>query len=191
MSERTFLAIDIDEHIRKGLADVEEMLASQDARISWVAAENLHITLNFLGDVKDEMAADVCHIAAEVAATVEPFDFDVEGVLAVPPHGQLRMIWVGVHDSTGRMTQLHKALAMAFEGLGLKEEERSFKPHITLGRVKFAKHPDEVRSAIAPQAGEDFGACLAEEVIVFSSTLAPKGSIYTPMARATLGSSRS
>jgi 2'-5' RNA ligase len=184
---RTFLAIDIDEHIRKGLAEVGDLLAAQDARIICVAAENLHITLNFLGEVKDERIADVCRIAADVAATIEPFDFDVQGVLPVPPRGQLRMIWVGVRDTTGRMALLQKTLAAAFEGLGLKEEERTFRPHITLGRVKFARNPDAVRSAIAPQGDEDFGACRADEVIVFSSTLSPKGSIYTPLARARLG----
>ena len=187
MPVRTFLALDLDAAILDRLEQAQRRIGESGDRIRWVDVKNLHVTLNFLGDVPDDTIHDVCSIAAEVASRVEPFEFDVRGVQCVPPKGPLRMIWGGVHDATGRMAWLHDELAAALSGMGLKEEERSFKPHITLARVKFAAEPDAVRRVAAKLAQEDFGVQHAEELVAYSSILTDEGPIYTPLTRAPLG----
>jgi 2'-5' RNA ligase len=188
MTTRAFLALDLDKPIRDRLLAVRETIDQPGAKISWVAPENLHVTLNFLGDVTDKTLAEVCDRAADVAAGIAPFEFRLRGVRCIPLRsGPVRMLWVDVIYRTGQLKELHEGLDAAFDGLGLKQEERTFRPHITLARVKSAKDYVGLRKAVQPYAEEDFGAQDADELVVYGSQLTSEGPIYTPVARAKLG----
>ena len=185
---RTFLAVDIDEDTRRKLAGLSQRIETAGARVNWVAPENLHVTLNFLGEVGDADLSAVCNAAAEGAGGVQGFEFDVRGVLAVPPRGrQLRMFWAGVEDPDGRMGQLYSRLSAALAELGYPPDSRTFRPHITLARFKSARDPDAVRRAAETFQAECFGTVRATEVVVYSSQLTPQGPIYAPLSRAVLG----
>ena len=188
MPVRTFLAIDLDEAILDRLAAAEADIRDDRAKMRWVERDNRHITLNFLGDVPDDLLNDVCKVAAGAAGEVEAFEFRVRGVACVPASGrQLRMLWAGVDDPAGRMTKLQARLADGLSGLGLRGEERAFKPHVTLARIRFVKDPGPLRSAAGKFADADFGARCAEELVAYASRLTPAGPVYTPVARARLG----
>lgn len=187
MATRAFLALDLDEPLRNALIQAAQSLAGCGAKLRPVGLDNLHVTLQFLGDVADDLLAQALPLAAEAAAGVEPFDFHVTGLASMPPRGQLRMVWANVTDPTGRMQQLQERLASALGGLGLRQEERSFHPHITLVRIKFADNPARLRQAVEPFAQKDFGAQYAEQLTAYSSTLTPTGPVYAPLARAPLG----
>ncbi|MGC9454981.1 MAG: RNA 2',3'-cyclic phosphodiesterase [Phycisphaerae bacterium] len=187
-TQRTFLALDIDEDVRRRLAELPDSVGDHDAKVRWVEPENLHITLNFLGDVSGETLADVCDLAAECAAGVKPFEFHVQGVLAVPPHGRkLRMLWAGVQEPTGRLADLQGKLADAMSGLGLRREDRAYRPHLTVARVKFARDPNRLRSAVAPLKDDLFGTVFCENITVYTSELGPDGPTYTAVAQPPLG----
>ena len=188
MPARTFLALDLDETIRDRLLAVKDRIGASGAKIRWVDRPQLHVTLKFLGDVPDELAAEVCARVAEAASRVQPFDFDVRGVLCVPPSGRtLRMFWAGVQDPTSRMAELHRHLDAALAALGLKDEDRAFRPHVTLARVRFVKDPQPLRAAAEPCRDEQFGAQHAGDVVVYTSLLTPGGPVYTPVAQPLLG----
>jgi 2'-5' RNA ligase len=187
MPIRTFLALDIVEDTRRRLVKAAGEMDAPGSKINWVAPANLHVTLNFLGQVPDERAHAVCEIAQAVAGQYEPFEFRVAGIKVVPPHGPLRMIWADVAEPTGQLIKLQADLSDAFAGLGLREEARAYKPHITLARVKFIKDPHHLRDIASQYAQQDFGAQHAEEVTIYTSHRGPEGSIYTPIAHAELG----
>jgi len=187
MGVRTFLALDIDEGAREGLVATCRRLEHRGANFKPVEGNNLHVTLVFLGDVADELLPQVCSRAVEAASAIEPFDFDVKGLVCVPPQGQLRMVWACVTDPNGRMARLQALLADAMAELGLRTEERGFKPHITLARIKYAAHPEQFRKAVGELAGADFGIKHAEELVAYTSRLTPSGPIYTPIAKPKLG----
>jgi 2'-5' RNA ligase len=187
MAHRTFLALDLDEAARRRLARLRGELDDGRSKIGWVSPENLHVTLKFLGDVEDALLADVCRTIQDVAAGIEAFDFDVLGVQAVPDVGNLRMFWAGVLEPTGRLEILAGELESAFAGLGFKREDRAFKPHITLARVKFTRDPRALRAVTGRSAEERFGVCRAECVTVYTSELRKEGPVYTPIAKAPLG----
>jgi 2'-5' RNA ligase len=187
MAVRTFLALDADEGIRAALVDASRRLEHCGANFKPVEEGNLHVTLNFLGDVADDLLAEVCSRAAGAAAAVECFDFDVKGLLCVPPRGPLRMVWAVVTDPSGRMARLQANLTEEMEGLGLRGEERGFRPHITLARIKYATHPQQFHQAVAELAGKHFGIQHAEELVTYASRLTPSGPVYTPLAKAVLG----
>jgi 2'-5' RNA ligase len=115
------------------------------------------------------------------------------------------MIWAGVEDPTGRLVELQAHLAAAMSGLGLRspcgavrrgdrEEERPFRPHITLARIKpqglqgrGGQAAQALRQETKSYADTDFGSQFAEEVVVYGSQLTPRGPVYTPISRAPLG----
>lgn len=189
MAVRTFFALDIDEVLRGQLAAVQAGVDCSDAKVNWVRPENLHVTMNFLGDVADDLTADVCRIAAETAAGIEPFDFHVRRVSCIPPRGRLQMIWADVADPTGRMEALHDQLASSLAGLGFKEEHRRFRGHITLARVRFARGESatRIRQTVDALALADLPDQYAAELVGYGSELSPTGPIYTPLTRAPLG----
>jgi 2'-5' RNA ligase len=185
MPLRTFLALDIDEHIRRRLLAVRDELRA-DGKVTWVGPDQLHVTLKFLGDVPDERLGDVCELAAAVAATVPVFEFDIRGVIATPAHGELRMLWAGVADTTGQMSKLRQGLDAALADMGLHEEQRQFRPHITLARIKYLADPRAVRAAVALMRDRDFGMQHALELAAYTSQLTRDGPLYAAVARCPL-----
>lgn len=183
---RTFIAIPLPEPVVAALEEAQRQLAAAGADVRWVERENLHLTLKFLGQVEDRHVNTVCTIVQQAAESVEAFDFDIRGLTSVPPSGQMRMVWAGVADDTGRLAILHDELDTRFAGMGFQEETRDFHPHLTLGRVKSGKNIPQLRTAVRQYAGTDFGLCPADELVVFSSELTPSGPIYTPLAKAPL-----
>ena len=187
MPVRTFFAVDLDDAVLDRMAAVRDKLDDAASKINWVARENLHVTLNFLGDVPDDLLPQVLEIAAGAAGLVEPFDLEIAGVTATPPRGAPRMIWADVEDPTGRLATLHEQLDAGLSGLGLRQEERNYRPHITLARIKYAANPARLRSAAAELADRDFGCQPVDELTAYSSELTREGPIYTVMARSKLG----
>ncbi len=187
MSLRTFLALPLDEVIVERLVEVQQSLASAGARVRWVDRKNLHLTIKFLGDVTDEQSPEVCRVVEKVAAQIEPFEFSVARVVSVPPAGAMRMVWVGVDEPTGRLEKLHELLEESYAEMGFKKENRSFRPHLTLGRVKGRQNVRQLRAAVAEIAESDFGVTSINELIVFSSQLTPDGPVYSPLAKVKLG----
>lgn len=178
---RTFIAITLAEPVIAALLKAQEKLAAVGADARWVDRDNLHLTMKFLGQVDDRHVNEVCDLAARAAGAVEPFDFDVCGLEAVPPSGQLRMVWAGIEEPTGRLERLHDELDTLFAGLGFQEENRLFRPHLTLGRLKTGKNVPQLRSAVREFHNTDFGVSPADELVVFSSQLTSEGPIYTPL----------
>ena len=191
MPVRTFVALPLSEEILDNLAGAQRVLAAAGANVRWVARENLHVTVKFLGPVGEDRLGAVCDAAGLVGRQVEPFELEVRGISAVPPSGPLRMVWAGIADPTGRLERLQQAAEDAYAELGFERENRRFRPHLTLGRVKSGKNVARLRSAVSELAEKDFGTTAAEELVVFSSELKPKGPLYSALARLRLGVSAS
>ncbi len=187
MSIRTFLALPLDEGIVEHLVEVQRSLSSAGARVRWVDGENLHLTIKFLGDVTDRQLPDVCRVAEDVARQAEPFEFSISRIISVPSAGAMKMVWVGIDEPTGRLEKLYQLLEESYADIGFPKENRLFRPHLTLGRVKGGKNVRELRAAVDEIAETDFGPQSAEKMIVFSSELTPDGPVYLPMAKSRLG----
>lgn len=183
---RTFLAIDLDDAILDRMAGIQSRIDDPGSKINWVDRENLHITLNFLGDVPDELLTQVCDVAAAVAGQIQPFEIEVAGLTVTPPRGSPRMFWADVEDPTGSLTIMHEQLDAGLYGLGLRQEERNFRPHITLARIKYAANPAHLRRLAGELAHIELGFQHVEELVAYASQLTSEGPIYTAIARCPL-----
>ncbi|MFP4105078.1 MAG: RNA 2',3'-cyclic phosphodiesterase [Phycisphaerae bacterium] len=188
MPMRTFLAVDLDEPTRASLAELAGKVSPTLGKMKFVAPENLHVTMKFLGDVPDEVVRDVCEAAERAATRLSPFDVSVSGLSFVPPKGRrLRMIWANVRDESGGLRRLFDELELELGELGYPPEPREFAPHVTLARVKVARDAGAVRAALSDVEQRDFGLVSVGNLTVYRSELTRRGPVYTPMARPGFG----
>ncbi|HEY0835711.1 MAG TPA: RNA 2',3'-cyclic phosphodiesterase [Azospirillum sp.] len=128
---RLFVALDFP-------ADVRDRLAGLGGGVPgarWTEADNLHLTLRFIGDVPGDTAADIDAALAEVEAPA--FDLVLDGVGVFGQGRNARVLWAGVERSDA-LTRLQAKVESAIVRCGLPAEERRFSPHVTLARLKNA-----------------------------------------------------
>jgi RNA 2',3'-cyclic 3'-phosphodiesterase len=188
---RIFVAVEIDEVVRRKAAAVSAGLRaaleqSRDRRsVAWIAPANLHLTLQFLGEIDPSRAKEV---AGRLAPPFElpAFDVAVAGLGTFPPSGPTRVIWLGVADGAARLASLYREVASRLDGLGFPRDARPFHGHLTLGRVKTACGP-RLRDAIARARAADAGRCRVDHVTLFESRLSQAGATYSVVATSPLG----
>jgi len=185
---RAFIAIELPEPVRAAVAEAQRRLrrAPVGVKISWSNPANLHLTLQFLGEIPAERVAEISAGLAQVAAMVPPFEVEVAGVGGFPDLQRPRVIWVGCRDATGRLREL----AERVRGLGWRAEEHEFTPHLTLGRVKTPRPDGALTRALDCLTTQSFGTMRVEAVHLFQSQLHPHGSVYTTLSSHTLQGER-
>ncbi|MHC4423861.1 MAG: RNA 2',3'-cyclic phosphodiesterase [Planctomycetota bacterium] len=178
---RVFIAIDIGEEIRAALGDLQQQLQSKvdvkKSDVKWVNPENIHLTLKFLGEIKDETVAEVCNITQDVAGKHKSFELDVESVGCFGGRSA-RVVWVGVGQGSDDLLRLQEDLDQQLASAGWPQETRKFAGHLTLCRVRNPKAG--VKLAQASDAYRDFklGTMSADSVTVYQSQLRPTGPVY-------------
>jgi RNA 2',3'-cyclic 3'-phosphodiesterase len=188
MPLRTFIAVTASQEVRSAAVKLMNRLrlSSAAANVKWVAPENLHWTLQFLGDIDVRDIPEVCQAVATAALECEVFEVEVRGAGAFPSADRPRTLWIGAGQGTREMTVLHAAVERRLKKRGYRGEERRFVPHITLGRAGRKGQPNSLAAELAEFADYDAGTMLVDEVTVYSSELGPDGPTYDVLARAPL-----
>ena len=130
MPLRCFIAIEIPEKIRGAIVSAIDGLKKSGADVKWVSPENIHITLQFLGDTVETHIPLVKEALNKILLTYSPFYIKITGVGCFPDTRRPRVIWVGTEESQP-VINLHRDIAKGMAGLGYREEERNFTPHLT------------------------------------------------------------
>jgi len=179
---RVFIAIDIDEEIRKGLADLQSELQSKidikKGDIKWVNPENIHLTLKFLGEIKDEQVVDVCNIAKDVAGRHNSFELAIESVGHFGGRSA-RILWVGAGKGRDNLLQLQKDLEQQLASAGWPPEKRAYSGHLTLCRIRNPRVGVKLVQIVEQYKDFKLGSMPADSVSVYQSQLTPTGPIYT------------
>src|SRR5439155_10607209 len=133
---RSFLAVLLPDAVRARIDAAAAEVRRQAPRVSWVRAENLHVTIRFLGSV-DEATLGRAREALEAAtAPAAPFTLALGGFGGFPSPRAPRVIWVGVTRGSEALAELHAGLERALAARGIPPESRGFHPHVTLGRAR-------------------------------------------------------
>ncbi len=133
---RTFIAIDLPVPVRAALEGFSKELRRADAPVSWARIESIHLTLKFLGNISEEQVEPVRAELDRIAATTSPFRIQPAGCGAFPTLKTMRVVWVGLRGDLAPLARLQKEVEEAMACLGFKPEDRPFRPHLTVGRVK-------------------------------------------------------
>ena len=188
---RVFIAVEIDEAVRRRAAQLSRALASAldqggDRRsVAWVAPQNLHLTVRFLGEV-DVAAVEAVKGRLAPPFYIPAFEVGLSGLGTFPSAGPPRVVWLGVSNGAGALSDVSREIDARLAGLGLPTEERGFHAHLTLGRVK-SPVGRRLRDAIAAAGAADAGRCLVDHVTLFESRLSPSGATYSVIATSRLG----
>ncbi len=179
---RCFIAIDIDEKIRSALSDLQQQLQDgvdvKKGDVNWVNPDNIHLTLKFLGEIKDEKAVEVCNIVKAAADRHKSFELDIESVGHFGGRTP-KVLWVGTGKGGENLLELQEDIEESLALAGWLKETREFAGHLTLCRIR---HPAAgMKLAQASEGYKDFklGTMPADSVSVYQSELKPSGPVYT------------
>lgn len=190
---RLFVGAELDPDIARDLARVSEELRARveaeapRARLTWVAADRLHFTVRFIGEVDDARVAAIVS-ALEPPLAVPVFGLTIEGIGVFPPKGPPRVIWAGVTAGGDDMVRVEQEVSRRLATCGIEPEGREYSPHVTLARVRDAgglRPRDVVESA--PRG--TIGTTRVAAITLFQSRLSPKGPTYMPLQRTGLRAS--
>jgi 2'-5' RNA ligase len=192
---RTFLAIAIPEAMGAELARVQKTLAPELPACRWGRGNgHFHMTLAFLGDVRNRELPRLHELVAVSVGGLEPCEMHLLGLGAFPSAARPRVLWAGVSArNPALLEEIQKAIADAAARAGYRPAEDRFHPHVTLGRIK----PDRRRGACDVTAVVEryrswsCGEFRAVEVTGFASRLSAAGPSHEALWRARLGGEKS
>jgi 2'-5' RNA ligase len=181
---RVFIAVDIDEHIRKGLdklqSELQDRLDVRRSDMKWVKPESIHLTLKFLGEIKDEQAAEVCDIVKQVAQKHSSFELAVES-LGCFGGKSARVAWVGTTSGSDELARLQEEIEKDLAQAGWPPENRQFTGHLTLCRIRNSKAGFKMAQVARDYGDYEIGTTYIDCVVVYQSQLTPRGPIYTQL----------
>ena len=167
---RLFVAIALPQEVKESIATLRGGIP--DAR--WIAAENFHVTLAFIGDVQ---TPDMLDISTALGKLDHPaFYLDIEDVGVFGSSKRPRILWAGIRNQE-TLTLLHQKIVTAIDSAGIKIEDRRFRPHITLARVHKSPY-EKVRSYLTDHALFREKPVPVNSFSLFSSHLASTGALY-------------
>ena len=185
---RTFVAIELDEECRSRLTRAQEELGQGCGGVRWVPPACMHLTLKFIGELAEVDVPTVTSAISSAGSQASPFRMKVAGISSFPPTRRPRVIVAPVEEPSGALAALTEAVDTELcQALGIAREKRSFKPHVTLGRVKKPQDCPSVRELSVLVADADFGEVDVDSVVLMKSDLRPRGAVYTPLERVALG----
>ena len=180
---RTFIAVEVSEKIRGRLSHDILQLKSRAPLVKWVIPDNLHLTLRFLGDVKENDLEELFDALREEVESLPPFALEIRGVGAFPNWRHPRVVWAGCGEGADEAVELAETVESLCVDLGYEKERRPFRPHLTLGRVKQPADALGLEEAVNGMEEKLFGYLDVDAVVVFMSSLRRAGPVYSPMAR--------
>lgn len=180
---RAFFALPLPEPVRRAAGDVQQALRDgcRSRSLRWVAPENLHVTLRFLGDVAPQATAPLARSVAGALRGCAPFELELAELAAFPTPRRPRVVVLELVPQAP-LRELAERVERGVVAAGLPPEARRFRGHVTLARVRGGR----VRSPepLPSPAATPFR---ASEVVLYRSELGPGGSRYTPLERLALG----
>jgi 2'-5' RNA ligase len=177
---RAFVAIELCADTRALIGETIASLRSTLAGVRWARPETLHLTLRFLGLAHADVLAQLEPALREAASRCPAAEARLAGLGLFPERGAPRVLWLGI-DVPPQVFLAQRACEAAAVALGFAREDRTYRPHLTLGRWR-----ERVPRPALPVV--DLGVTRLERLALFRSELRPGGAVYTPLAEFPLGS---
>jgi 2'-5' RNA ligase len=182
---RSFICIVLPEELKAKIAELQSGLKREPVSVSWTKPENVHLTLKFLGDVEETRLEQVKEAISQTAQAHARFELIAHSCGVFPNEKNPRVLWVGLKDESGVLSPLVAEIEERLSRIGFAKEDRPFRVHLTIGRVRSRGNAQELaRKLIA----SDFPAHRfpVERIVLMRSDLKPTGAVYTPLHSAEL-----
>jgi len=176
---RAFIAVEITDAIRAELADVQSVVEEANGHVSWVRPQNIHCTLVFLGDIFANMVNSITTALKQATVGCKPFEIEIAGLGFFGSARSPRIIWAGMAGRTDALIELQGKITAAVLQVGLKPDEKPFKPHLTIGRVRSNRNAAALVKAIKANETKSFGKVSVERIVLMKSQLTANGPVYS------------
>lgn len=150
--------------------------------IKWTNPDNIHITLAFLGDTEEITIKAIGSMLNEKCKGSGEFELFIKGAGVFRNLKDPRIIWTGI-DPSEKLNHLNAIIMNGLNGLNIKLEDRPFKPHLTLGRIKHLNDSEKLKALIEQFQYSEIQLVPINEVILFESILLKSGPVYKPLAK--------
>ena len=182
---RAFIAIDLPVDVQECLDQVSSQMQDQlvGIPVRWVPAQNIHLTLKFLGDVSLNNLDVLTEILQAEALSQRPLEIGIGQMGAFPKIRRPRVIWIGV-EAPQELIALQRGIDLQTARVGYAPDKREFSPHLTLGRVSRNATPKEVSrigDVLSEQKIGFLGVARVRAVHLFRSDLQPGGAVYSKL----------
>ncbi len=178
---RCFIAIEIPDAIQALLLCVQEELKRNIRGASWVKRGNIHLTLRFLGDVAPNQISTIKNAIEKVANRRPPFSMKIGGIGAFPNPTRPRIIWAGVKTGANEVVAISKEIDAGLGQHGFGRDEKPFRPHLTLARVKRRINLKPLVDVFQQYDTINGATLIVDQIRVVRSELRQSGAIYTPL----------
>ena len=177
---RLFTAVDPPPEVHENLVRLLEWLRPE-ARLKWTRAENLHLTLKFIGEYPE---ADLPALEGVLREVKWPGDLEVRlrGLGFFPNERAPRVFWAGV-ETGPELAELASRINKALVGLGIPAERRPYSPHLTLARIEDRTPLDRLRKAVEALDSLEFGVFRPDRFYLYRSQPGPGGAVYTQIGQ--------
>jgi 2'-5' RNA ligase len=176
MKKRLFIGfpVDISASLAHAMKRTRIDADKKEMEFFWTPKENLHVTLNFLGDVGVEALPVLETVIEKATEALPPAKTSLRGMGAFPDDHHMRVLWVGVRKSRG-LAGLQSELAEKLTEAGFEQEDREHQPHLTLGRLKKARTAVDL---ISPFVRTSFDDLHVRSIVLFESLVVGSHPVY-------------
>jgi len=154
-------------------------------QIKWTDPANIHITLAFLGNTDEERIPQLSIMLKEVCESRGKFDLTLKGAGVFRNMNDPRILWTGI-GSSEELLQLNEVITSGLIDLGFEIEDRPFKPHLTLGRIKRISDNGAFSRLLEKYSDRAVQTVNVNDVIMFESILLQNGPLYKPLLKVNL-----
>jgi len=185
---RIFVAVNFPARLRQKIARLSRPLQEAGVPGQWTEADQVHLTLKFIGEVPAAEVDEISEALEDVAGRFRPFDMKFGPIGAFPSPRRPRVVWLGV-EPTPELRFVKDDLERRLSELGIPREERPYQPHVTLGRAprgaeagEFRRLEDVARSLRVPDVYR------VTHLDLMKSQLGAGGAVHTRLVAARMGS---
>ena len=177
---RVFVGIPFVDEYKKNLKKIKNNWANKLlSKIKWTQEKNFHLTLFFIGEVNEKKVDQIKDTLENVS--VAPFILQAGGGGYFPNIKRPRILWVGTKKGYGECIKLAEEVSSSLSSIGIKGDDRPFKPHLTIGRIKYAHLKDNWKELLKYLNEFTWPEITIDRFILWQSILKPTGPIYIPI----------
>ena len=183
---RAFIGISLPDEARRSLAALQQELEQSRADVKWVEPEQLHVTLKFLDEISDAQQSQIAQFLSRLAQQQPTFSIDLKAIGAFPSLNNPRILWVGVGEGTSQVIRLAGAIEEEARACSLRQEERPYSAHVTIGRVRSARHLQELIQQLSAVSWQPPTPWQVASLTFYHSVLSSAGPAYAVLAEVPL-----
>lgn len=174
---RLFIALDLPKEVKTYLSQIIEDMKSKGANIKWVTADNIHLTMKFLGNTEPSKVDLIKNALNNTIKITKPIETNLSILGGFPNLNKPRVIWIDIEKNRELIIRTAKDIETSLTDVGFETENKKFTPHLTLGRVKDLQNFEILDSYLQNLQLKPFD-FIFESLSLIKSTLTQQGPIY-------------